>query len=817
VVTAALLVVLTIVLPGAVLRGETFVSADAQNADVFAAVGDASLAKGHYPLWNPYLFAGMPTFGSLAYVKFLYPPTALFNFLQQKLGFPPLTWLLAHLLVGGVGVAYLLSRWRLPVAALILGGLVWVMFPKVVAWGVLGHGSKLGAAMYLPWIVAWGWQVLDGRGARAVAITGLLLGLQFLRSHPQITYYTLLLLGWLAACNGVWPLSEPSRAVSASIRWRRVALLGLAIAIGFAIGAIMLLPVHHYAGLSIRGQDTGGGGGAGFEYATNWSMAPAELSTFVLPSTAGFGKASYLGMMPFNDYPNYFGGLLLSLAVLAWWTGRRRLFGVLAIMSLLALLVSFGRHAPFYRLLYDLLPFFNKFRVPSMILIVPAFAVSILAALGAARLARAADGDRPSRILSLILMAGGGMLLLGGITGLGEGAFTGNLRDLAAKGGKSAHPDLLAAAWRLHTADLVRIGLILLAGGAALWYGVKKTVFRRRGLLWVLALLLLVDLHGVDRRIVSPDRSLLQVVAGPDGRATLARAGAPGQPYRPTLGLFAPDPALPVLRAAVGHDRVWPLGQPALENRYLQEGLRSLGGYHAAKLASFEQVRRRLNSERPAGRIASWLAAQAVVLEQPLPAEAMPIVAELGFELDPEPLYSAATTVYRNRSALPRARLVSQYRLVETLPQGGALGPFLDAIQAGQIDVAEQVLLEHDPQPRPQPPATDGPLPSPVYVRDALDEVVLRTAAPTATLLVLADMYAPGWRADIDGQPAEVLRADLILRAVAVPPGEHEVRFVYQDDSVRAGLAISLAGIGGVLLLLLLPLARRPREDSSDD
>ena len=120
----------------------------------------------------------------------------------------------------------------------------------------------------------------------------------------------------------------------------------------------MLLPVHDYAGISIRGQDTAGGGGVGLDYATGWSLAPAELGTFVLPAAAGFGKATYLGHMPFTDYPNYF-GLLLSAA-----GGRGLVAGAaaawclaLAVMALLAVLVSFGNFGfGLYELLYGCCP-----------------------------------------------------------------------------------------------------------------------------------------------------------------------------------------------------------------------------------------------------------------------------------------------------------------------------------------------------------------------------------------------------------------------------------------------------------------------------
>jgi len=799
-----LLLILTAVFPGAVLRNEVYVSADARNADAFRSVGDAGLADGHYPLWNPYLFAGMPTFGSLAYVRFLYPPATLFNFLQQRLGFPPLTWLLVHLLVGGLGMAYLLSQWRLPLAAQLLGATVWILLPKVVAWGVHGHGSKLGAAMYLPWILAWSWQVLGGRGARAVAITALLLGLQFLRGHLQISYYTLLTVAYFAFCYGLRPLDKLEQAVAARLRWQRVGQLAVAVILGFMIGAILLLPVQQYAAISIRGQDAAGG--VGFDYATGWSLAPAELATLVLPSHAGFGAATYLGSMPFTDYPNYLGFLLLSLAALAWATGRRWLAGVISCWALMAILVACGRYSPgVYQLLYDTLPFFNKFRVPSMVLILTGLAVAMLAPAGATWLSQVEPASRRWRRYLPVGFAALGALLLLGAFGLARGPYQTALSTMAAGAGKPAPPVLLDAAWQLQQADLMRIGLILVTTGAALWYAVRNMTFRKRGLIWVLAALVALDLGAVGTRIVHPERSLLKVAYDQSGAATLVAASPLGRSFRHGMTTAPVDPIAAQLREAVAHDRVWPLSGAARDNRYFTAGVRSLGGYHPAKLATFEQIRRRLyDPERPAGRLASWLAATVVALDVELPADAFGLLRELGADLDPEPLVTGGTTLYHNRAALPRARLVTRYRLVSSLPEEDALGPFLDAIQTGRHRFADEIVLESTPVPRPQP--YDGTLPPVSFVSDGLTEVVLRAETPVPALLLLADMHTDGWQVSVDGQPGELLRADLCLRAVALPAGTHEVRFHYHDRAVGTGLTITLAALTGVALLLVWPV-----------
>ncbi len=805
-----LLLALALLFPGPLLRGEIFASADARNADSFTVVGDAALARGIYPQWNPYLFAGMPTFGSLAYTRGLYPPALLFDFLQNRAGFPPLTWMLAHLLFGGLGMAWLLGRWRLSAAARALGALLWIASPNVLAWAAHGHGSKLGAAMYLPWLIGAALAVLTGGGRRSVALCGLLLGLQIVRGHVQITYYTLLAVGLLALVHTLWPFSPAGGAQPApraGTRWRRAAALAVALALGFLIGAAMLYPVHGYAGLSIRGL-AGSGGGAEYGYATNWSFSPAELPTLALPSASGFGRGTYQGPMPFTDYPNYLGLLPLLLAAAAAGSGRGRLAFALGLLSLLSLLVSFGRHGPWlYDLLYRHLPFFNKFRVPAMILVLPGFAVAALAPVGLDLLCRGgAEARRLRAFFTWLVPSLGALLLLLGASGLARDGHAAHLRSLAAVAGRaSPTSEQLGAAWTLHQADLVRLGLLLVAAGALWWAARHREGWRTRWLPWALAALAALDLGSVGRLILHPERGLHDLARDAAGRAVLVRAAPLLAPHRPARAVLAQDPAYRAAAARAGHDRVWPLGRLEADQDFMVAGARSLGGYHPAKLAAYEQVRQRLaDPQAPAARLAAWLAGRVVALPFLLPEEALPMLRDLGADLVTTPFHRDGMALYENRAALPRARLVDAYLPASELPAGGDLGAFLDRLQSGLHPFASTVVLDEEPSPRPQP--APAPLPPPLFLTDDLNEVTLRTAAPTPSILLLADMHAPGWRVEIDGRAAPSLVGDLMLRAVAVPAGEHTVRWTYRDPNLVRGLLLSAAG-----LLIALVLAWPPR------
>ena len=803
----AVLLLVAVMFPEPLLQGRIYGSADTAASEAFRQVGDAARETGEYPLWNPYIFGGMPSFGSLAYTVGIYPPTVAFETLQN-LGAPPLTWLLGHLVFGGLGMWWLLGRWRLPWAARLVGCVGWLWFARVVAWGVHGHGSKLGAAMFMPWLLGLAWEILVRGRLRAVATAALLLGLQFLRGHVQISYYTLLLLGLVTVWSVVRPLGEAAPAAMTA-RLRRAGLMALVVAFGFGMGAALLLPVHDYAAMSTRGAGgASGAGGSAFDYATAWSLAPEDLAAVLVPTAAGFGKATYLGRMPFTDYPNYLGPVLLLLAGLGWFAGRRALAIMLLVVTVLATAVAMGRFSPgVYQLLYEALPYFDKFRVPSMIMVLPALCVAVLAALGATAVA---DPERLAaatlRRVALVVLVIGGVWLLAGITGVVDGPYRSRLAALAATSGKQAAGVIVDEAASLHRAFVVRQGLLLLASGGALLLATRRPAFRALWLAPVLALLVAVDLGGVARLVTHPERSLVEVVRGPDGGGRLAPATSLVRPWSGPAKVQVPADLADQLRRTVGHDRLLPLGQDINSNAYMTVGVRSLGGYHPAKPAWGEAVRQRLFTSMPAGHLARWLSAAAVTFPGALRPEQRQALAEAGLDLEADGVPAGGTVVYPVRNKLPRARLMDAWQTVSALPGGDDVESFLDAVATGRHDPTTAVVLDRTPDPLPE--RAVAPLPLPVFVRDGLNEVVLAVDAPRPVLLLLADPWAAGWRVEVDGRPADLLRADLSLRAVALPAGAQEVRFFYRDPAVSRGMSLAVAGIMGAMIVFFLAWRR---------
>jgi hypothetical protein len=126
--------------------------------------------------------------------------------------------------------------------------------------------------------------------------------------------------------------------------------------------------------------------------------------------------------------------------------------------------------------------------------------------------------------------------------------------------------------------------------------------------------------------------------------------------------------------------------------------------------------------------------------------------------------------VYENRHALPRVMLLTQWRVFD----------FNELTQSGwpPVDPSQTALLEHAPEGFPMGENAAAPGAARL-LRYANTEVLVEVEAPDGGILVLNDVWDPWWRASIDGRNANILKANGIFRAVAVPAGRHVVRFSF--------------------------------------
>jgi hypothetical protein len=254
---------------------------------------------------------------------------------------------------------------------------------------------------------------------------------------------------------------------------------------------------------------------------------------------------------------------------------------------------------------------------------------------------------------------------------------------------------------------------------------------------------------------------------------------------------------------------------------------RSLGVYVPGRIADAERVLEPIaHHARPLDLLAALATARYVLdAEREPPA---PLARHIAAgRLAPEAAFpDLGAEVLVDREALPRAYLVEA---ALSYPGRADLGPALLAISRRQPDLRRAALIEGEwldggrmvaapPPSLPPPGAAAAPARAERLLADLPDEVLVEAdvpAGPHRSLLVLADLFAPGWSAEVDGQPARMVRANLVARGVPLDPGRHQVRFTYRAPGLRSGAAISATALLTLVVLWLARLVRAGKPQPS--
>lgn len=741
------------------LGGRTFVSPDTTAPAGFVRIGEQSLWQERvYPLWNPFVFLGMPSFASGAYNPLIYPPDWPLALVQKVVPLPDMTWMILYYFLGAFFFFLLAREWGAKPEGALLGAAAFAFVPNLVAVGSHGHGSQLVDSAYLP-LMVWLASRWLRRGTLAdlgwLALAG---GFQFLRGHLQICVYTWMAVGSLAAVDVLAALGRPAQLLPRALRAVGVAA---AAALAFGLAGFYNLPLRDYAQYSIRGTGDAAGG-VGIPYATAWSMAPYELGALVVPNWVGFGGATYWGAMPFTDYPNAYIGvvaMLLAALMLVRPGGARRVWAIL--LGAFALMVSFGGHFPLYGFLYDHLPQFNKFRVPVMAILLFHFAVALGIAWGWTNVLDAHGRAKPGG-LDRLLLGLGGLLAVAALAAVaGQDALRGPYMSAALALKQPFSQQQAAAAFAAFAADLGRVAFVGLAVVAVAWFAMRGRLNASLATVILLAGLLF-DLWPVGGQLMAPvigDPVAKSLDYGRDDVVEFLEKAGPRGSFR----VFVP--------------------QQFQDNRLAGFGIATLGGAHAAKPRLFQDFMDSRALDDP--RWWRLLNVKYLVLGQPLDPGQTPDFLR--------PVHQGSAVVYENLAVLPRATVVGAYGVV---PDSGRIA--LEAVGGGGHDVADYTWLTKDPGVALGP--VEGATAS--IEKYGLHEIDVVVDTPGPAILRLADMWYPDWTVRVDGRPAEMLRADHALRAVVVPAGRHRVEFRFASPSVTRGLALSVACAAIALALL---------------
>jgi hypothetical protein len=350
----------------------------------------------------------------------------------------------------------------------------------------------------------------------------------------------------------------------------------------------------------------------------------------------------------------------------------------------------------------------------------------------------------------------------------------------------------------------VRLGLLVLLAGATLVATARRRIPAWIGLV-VVAVLLFVDYLAVDQPLLHPEKYLVVPVREGQRVVTVPAQGLVRDESAVTE-FVAGNSLTQWLRENGGpRPRVWPLGEWAGTNLFAGQEIVSLGGYQAAKLKIYEEIRSRLyDPQRPRWKLANLLAATYVAVPFELSDRALGALSAGGVVLETPPVFVGAEgAIYRNTTALPRAWLVEAFEVESPGHDRSAQEPDISVLertlQPG-FDPRRVAILSALPDPAPEPGAGGGRV---EIGPEGTQWVDLDVECPAAAVLVLADIYYPDWTVEVDGRPARLLRADYALRAVALEAGDHHVEFRFRSPSYRRGKAVSRAS-GALIALGLL-------------
>jgi SAM-dependent methyltransferase len=343
-----------------------------QNIPFRVAVANM-IRSGYAPLWNPYLFCGMPLFAAaqagilfpLNWFYLVFPPAAATNLMM-----------LSTYMVAALGAYLYARRSGASIAGAAVTSLIWQCGGFMV--NQVSHTNIAHTAALLPWLL---WAI-DGYGrtgdGRRGLLLALLVALQCFAGHQQTFAYSLFLAAAYAAV--LWRVENKA--------FYRSSLLFLGA--GLALAAVQILPTLELLRHSLRADAT-------YDFFTSFSMPPGFIWTFFAPYLMGGGdglffRAPYVGPSFYAEYVGYVGQASLVLAIVAMVFYRDARTKFWAAVAVVGLVLALGRYAPFgfYKLVYTL-PILNLFRVPARHLMEVEFGLAVLAGRGLTALLEAND------------------------------------------------------------------------------------------------------------------------------------------------------------------------------------------------------------------------------------------------------------------------------------------------------------------------------------------------------------------------------------------------------------------------------------------
>jgi hypothetical protein len=783
-----LLITVTFILLLAHFSPITFGDLEVGGADVRGSKGETQLVSewqkksGETALWNPSIFSGLPNY----YKK----TRSIWNFdtiiikSSHLFSSKKVANLFGMYLVGIIGMFLLFRYFGFSPVISIFGSISFVMS---IHWAILlevGHFAKFRPIMMIP-LVLWSFfKMTDKLNLLSTSFFAFILASQIRTMHYQIIFYTALLLLFL----GIWKLYEKYKEG----QWTKLLLFtSISLLLTFGMVTQQLMMTGEFAKTTMRGGNGEIGAkkttGLAYDYATTWSLNPAEMGEFLVPRASGGGnRETYDGGSPEFKHlvgqkiPGYFGEqpiregsadylgitiIFLGIIGLLVFYKESALIRTLSYFAILSVLIAFGKHSPFvYDLFYNYAPYFNKFRIPSMILVLWQVLFVIFAGFGL----QALSTKEKTALKKPLFISSGIILFIFAFLYFSTNAF------IAPHEVGRAEPAQIKALITLRQdlfyGDLQRQFIFLILLFVATFVYLMGYVKESWKLASAMILFVIIDAYQMHNRYM----------LGKNKNGQYVYLSKPKN-YDKTV--FRKTKTDEFLLSEKRKDldfaewRIYPITQSVWQTNDFSYYHQSIGGYSAAKMRiqqdlwDFGKIN---NSWIFTRQIPDMLNAKYFIVDAKLP--------ESGPFRNLELVHSdQKRNVYKNLSALGKAWFVDS---VEIIPDKQARLKRLHSFSP-----AKSVILEKDFSKKIEKPTKDS-----VFIKKYTpNELEIYAENDKNSFLVISDIFYPkGWKTFVNNKETEIFQSNHVLRGIYLPAGKNQIKMVFMPESYAQGNLISL-------------------------
>jgi len=785
-IVLVLFVIISLAYFSPVLQGKKIFQSDiVQYTGMAKQQNDFRKSTGKETYWTNAAFGGMPTYQLGA----KYPHNYIKK-LDLTLRFLPRPS--DYLFLYFIGMYILFLVLKLDYKLAFIGALAFGFSTYLIIILGVGHNAKAHAIAYMPLVLSGILLALKGNYLKGFILTTIAMALELVANHFQMTYYLLL----LVLVIGLVYLIDSYKKKKLLNFFKGVGVLVVAVVFAIGLNATNILATKEYADTSTRGKSEltinsdgsykEANKGLDYDYITEYSYGKLESFNLFIPRFMGGGSSEplpdnpksmkavmqlgaspqeanqilnqvpmYWGDQPIVAAPAYIGAIIVFLAILALFLIKGKLKWWLVTGIILSLLLSWGKN---FSILTDYfieyIPLYNKFRAVSSIQVLLELLVPILAVLGLQQFFfnSSITSEKKKKILLCASGISAGIAVIFIL-------FKSILFDFSSPYDsyfiKDLGPDFVDAMkedrMSLFTNDAIRSLVLVVLSAGVLWFFLKAKL-KQGTAIALFALLILIDLVGVDRRYVNSDDFVVARVM-----------------THPFQENFADKEIL----KDTDYFRVYDVTLSPFNSGRASFFHNALGGYHAAKPARIQDVDNFYLSKGDIG-ILNMMNVRYIITKG-----------------------KGGTKVpQRNPYANGPAWFVENVMIAENANEELLL---LDSLDTKRTAIIHQEFSQK--------------LPLENIERDSTATISLKSHAPNYLVyesstvspqlaLFSEAYYSNGWNAYIDGQPVTHFRANYLLRAMKIPEGNHTIEYKFEPEVVAIGSKISLAT--SVLFLLVL-------------